>query len=271
VNGAGATRRVTGGQEPQPLRHPGLDISQGQGAGVGRGQLDGQRETVGQLADPSRGGVGDRPGGQPGLNPAGPVQEQRGGLAVAVQPAEGQHRLTGHPERDPAGDQYAQSLAIPYQDGDQGGDLVADLLAVVQHQQTTGPPQPVPQPVEGAASRLVPEPAAGQHRQRQRTALPDRSELDETVQLERAAPNRLAHQPSFPTAPRADNRDQPLPPHQPLDRAELAAPTHERRRDSRHHCLPPPEIAHNPGVCSPRRPLDRHPRGLGQSWPHVGR
>jgi hypothetical protein len=119
-----------------------VEAGQAEGRGATGGQLDRQREPVEPGADGSDQVEVRLLDHQPGVGPAGPVDEQldhlgagsRGCRGLDGERVERQHLLARQPEAGAGRDRHGRSAAGAQHPHDQGPHLVEDVLGAVEHQ-----------------------------------------------------------------------------------------------------------------------------------------
>ena len=134
-------RAVPGREQGEAVVESARDLGQVERVQAGRGQLDGERETVEPAHD-----LGDAlPVGGVGLEArhdgAGPVDEQPDGVIVGVpgrQRRDGEELFAGESQALPAGRDRRDVRATRQQTVDERGDRIEDMLAVVEQQQHVG-------------------------------------------------------------------------------------------------------------------------------------
>jgi hypothetical protein len=155
------------GQQPQLVGEPPGETVEAERRQAGGGQLDRQREAVELPAD-----LGDSATLRRVHRPAhrrGPVQEQGDRIRPTAVLGERERRDHEGPlERDhqpgSAGGQHAQARAAGEQALDERGHPVAEVLAVVQHQQRMAVRQRGHHRLVQAAALLLPDPKGRGHR-----------------------------------------------------------------------------------------------------------
>ncbi|MGQ0575647.1 MAG: hypothetical protein ACT4RN_15810, partial [Pseudonocardia sp.] len=140
--------RAGAGEQPEAVVQLGQHLLDGERAGAGRGQLQGQRHPVQAPADPGdrRGrlavGVGLRGTGEE--QPGGVEARQRGRVGVGGRHPQRRHpprRLALDADRLAARGEHPYRRRLPQQPVGRPGDRLQHVLAVVQHEQAPMPRQ----------------------------------------------------------------------------------------------------------------------------------
>jgi basic amino acid/polyamine antiporter, APA family len=208
---------------------------------AGRGQLERERHPVQLPAD-----LRDRPGAfvierPPAIDAAGAVDEQPGGVRAreagdAVLHRQGQRghqppRLAGNRERHPAGRKHRQRRALAQQPREDPGDLLDQVLAVVDHEQRVAAVKVGDRGIQLADPRQRAHSETLDQRRRDGTGVGDARELDPPHAAGEggsATRGRLDGEPGLAHASRSGQRQQPRRRQRGADGLQILLATDQR-------------------------------------------
>ena len=226
---------VAAGQQREPVLQALCQLPDGEGPQSGRGQFEGERQSVQVGAEPGHFGLLRGAGGELRPDGGGSVPQQRGRV-LRRQWRYGEDVLAGHAQRVAARRQDAQRRRARQKRLGQFGTGTDHVLAVVQDQQSPLPRKVAGQLVDEGPGAEVRHPHGAGSGGRHRRQVVHRGQVHQPHPVRKRLPERagrLQRQPGLAHAAHSGERQQPPHAQQPPDLGHLVPTAHETRERRR--------------------------------------